>query len=165
MSWRTQGNLMPGRWSHGQVSKGRLHADRGGSTFMTLGAMLDFGLRAGLEYRRPAGLGVEVAVGSSIFWEDGPVITGEAFAVLPLFRLGRSGALDLALGVPDLFWVLSAQACIVSVGAAARLRFALSSWWSRIVRAGAGYPFFFGPTGGARPVVWPDLGIGAAFRL
>lgn len=141
----------------------------GGSTFVTLGATNSMDLRAGLEHKWPAGLGAEVAVGCSLLSLEGAlIITGEALAVLPLFKLGRSSALDLALGMPDLTWVTSAQALMVSFGASARLRFELGSRWSLLVRAGACYPLFFEPTGfrsGSNFGVMLDLGIGVAFRL
>ena len=97
-------------------------------------------------------------------------IAGEAFAVLPLFRFGRSGTFDLALGMLNLFWIPSAQTFVVSFGAAARLRFDLSSRWSLLVRAGAGCLFTL-DTGGSHvgalngTYLWPDLGICSAFRL
>jgi len=147
---------------YGQESQGQ----GSGSTFLTF--LLTFGSRVGLEYRWPAGPSVEVAVGSSL-WplleERALNIAGEAFAVLPLFRFGRSGTFDLALGMLNLFWIPSAQTFVVSFGAAARLRFDLSSRWSLFVRAGAGYPLYFVPEGGAWLAVLPDLGVGAAFRL
>jgi hypothetical protein len=139
---------------------------RGGSTFLTF--LLTFGSRVGLEYRWPAGPGVEVAVGSSL-WPllEGRMlsITGDALVVLPLFRFGRSGTFDLALGMPDLFWIPSVPAFTVSFGAAARLRFDLRSRWSLFVRAGAGYPFYYVPKGEPWLPVLPDLGVGATFRL
>ncbi len=138
-------------------------------------SFFDLGLRAGLEYRWPAGPGFGVAVGTSLIMDfvGNANITGEALAILPLFRLGRSGALDLALGVPSLMYVgeLINSSLIFSVGGTARLRFALGSRWSLSVRAGGGYPFALDSTGlhaGAiDPTLWlwPDLQIGALFRL
>lgn len=107
---------------------------QGGSTFLTLGAtlsFLDLGLRARLEYRWPAGPGFAVAVGTSLIMDivANANITGEAPTILPLFRLGRSGALDLALGAPSLMYAgeLIDSSLIFSVGGTARLRFAPQS--------------------------------------
>ena len=98
------------------------------------------------------------------------MLTSEVLVVLPLFALGSSGAFALMLGVPDIIWMPSVQALMISVGAAPRLRFDLSSQWSLLFRAGVGYPLFFAPEGVQSPSevffgMWPDLGIGAAFRL
>jgi hypothetical protein len=147
---------------YGQESQGQ----GSGSSYLTF--LLTFGSRVGLEYRWPAGPGIEVAVGTSLWplFEEGAFsILADALAVLPLFRLGRSGNCDVALGMLNLFWLPSAPAFVVSFGAAARLRFDLSSRWSLLVRAGAGYPFYYVPKGQPWLPILPDLGIGAAFRL
>ncbi|MGA2976617.1 MAG: hypothetical protein ABSF77_15015 [Spirochaetia bacterium] len=147
---------------YGQESQGQ----GSGSTYLTF--LLTFGSRVGLEYRWPAGPGVEVAIGSSLWplLEEGDLnIAADALVVLPLFRLGRSGTFDLALGMLDLWWIPSVPMFAVSFGAAARLRFDLGSRWSLFVRAGAGYPFYYVPKGEPWLAVLPDLGIGAAFRL
>ena len=147
-----------------------------GPTFVTLGlalGVLDLGPRAGLEYRWPAGPGVEAAIGISAIplFVGQFIITGEALAVLPLFRFGRSGTFDLALGVPSLMWGGKLDPGIItSVGGVARLRFELGSRWSLLVRAGAGCLFTLDTVGshvGALngTYLWPDLGICSAFRL
>ncbi len=147
-----------------------------GSTFVTLGLalnLLDLGPRAGLEHRWPAGPGVEAAIGISVIplFVGQFIITGEALAVLPLFRFGRSGTFDLALGVPSLIWGGKLDPGIItSVGGVARLRFDLGRRWSLLVRAGAGCLFTLDTAGshvGALngTYLWPDLGISSAFRL
>ncbi len=153
---------------------------QGGSTYVTLGlalgTMLDLGLRAGLEYRWPAGPGVAVAVGTDLLpliVGAGIVITGEALAVLPLSKVGRSGALDLALGVPTIMYMGPLGPGLwISVGGAARLHFGVGSRWAFFVRAGGGYLFNVDRAGfhpGAdtdlKISFLPDLEIGTAFRL
>ncbi len=99
---------------YGAESRGK----GGGSTFVAL--WLTLGLRAGLEHQWPAGPGVAVAVGSFLFedLEGGFNVAGEALALLLLVRLGRSGALDLAVEVPTFWWAIPGQSLMVSVGAA-----------------------------------------------
>jgi hypothetical protein len=151
-----------------------------GSAFVTLGDQLgiffDLGPRVGLEYRSPAGPGVAVAVGIglvTLFVGPQPIITGEALAILPLFRLGRSGALDLALGVPTAMWgPILGPGIFITAGGAVRLRFQLGSRWSLLVRAGAGYLFNINTEGiqagydsQLRTSLGLDLVVGVAFRL
>lgn len=151
-----------------------------GSTFVvleaTLGVFFDYGLRVGLEYRSPAGLGVEAAVGTSLItlFAGQLIMDGELLAILPLFGFGRSGSLDLAVGVPAVLGGGPLKPdTLIAFGGSVRLRFGLGSRWSLLVRAGAGYLFTLNQTGfhagwSPTPVpsyVLPDVEIGAAFRL
>jgi hypothetical protein len=159
----------------------------GGSALVTLGVAvngIDIGLRVGLEYRSPAGFGAKVAVGTmltSIIADVAsggpftPVVTGEALVVLPICRVGRSGALDLALGLPTLLWGAAPRfplGVTCSAGGAVRLRLGLGTRVSLSVRVGGGYLFVLdssgfheGPDTEWRTAFCPDLQLGAALRL
>jgi hypothetical protein len=157
-----------------------LHGQNSGSTFVTLGLELGMmllpDLRAGMEYRSLAGPGFEVAVGTNLvmlFVGARSIITGEALAILPLVKLGRSGALDIMLGLPALMWgSVLGPGVYASVGGAARLRFELGSRWVTLARAGGGYLFNIDSEGfragsdtDLKTSFFPDLEISAAFRL
>ncbi len=155
------------------------------STFLTRGAafgmVFDLGPRVGLEYRWPGGPGVEAAIGTSTVMlmldlfagASSYLITGEALAILPLFKFGRSGALELAPGVPSIFrGNRLGPGVYVLAGGAPRLRFELGSRWIILLRVGAGYLFNVDPTGfhagvdtDLKTSVGLDAQIGVAFRL
>jgi hypothetical protein len=141
----------------------------GGSAYATF--LLTAGSRIGVEYRSPAGFGFDVAVGTMVFEliENPGVfpVVCEALAILPLFRVGRSGALDLALGMLTFYYIFAYESGGFMAGAAARLRFELGGRWALLVRAGASYRYWFGPVlpNFTNIRVFPDLGLGVALRL
>jgi hypothetical protein len=158
-----------------------------GALAVTLGVTLnalEVSARAGLEYRSPAGFGAKVAIGtivSSLIADIAggmpltPLVSAEALAILPICRVGRAGALELAPGMPTLIVGVPPRwpaGVLCSAGGALRLRFDLGSRWSFSVRAGGGYFFLLDASGfhsgtdtDLRSAFWPDLQVGAGFTL
>jgi len=133
------------------------------STSVSLG--WDMGIRGGFEYRFNRFMGARSDLGISFLG----IAIVDVLGVVYFLPEESSFEINLLLGVPNLFALLTFEACMISFGGSLFLGYKTKNNNVWYIRAGEAYPLFFEKDKEMiRDIhfpfdLWPDLAIGVKF--